>query len=205
MELYSIDYHNNGKITPIITSYVQGKSYPIASLNEILMVLPDLEKEYNTYEFYANATVQDMFPEEILARSKVYNVNMLESVVLKNIGQGAFEVEMLPEEVQYSSLQGIVVHDFNGDNVADMLLTGNLFPFRVEFGPVDASISSLLIGEGNGLFRTASKKELGAWIRGDVRDAKLLKTKSSNQIIISKNSDSIQVLEWTNKTSIVKN
>ncbi len=195
MELYSIDFHDNGKITPVITSYVQGKSYPIASLNEILMVLPDLEKKFNTYESYANATVKDMFSEEILARSKVYHVNMLESMVSKNNGQGAFELEVLPEEAQYSSPQGIVVHDFTGDNVADILLTGNLFSCRVEYGPVDASIGTLLIGEGNGQFRTASQKELGVWIRGDVRDAKLLMASNSQQIIVSKNSGDIQVLQ----------
>jgi hypothetical protein len=205
IELYSIDYYNNGKIIPVITSYVQDKCYPIASLNEILMVLPDLEKKFNTYESYANATVQDMFSEEMLTRSKVHQVNMLESVILKNNGQGAFEIEALPEEVQYSSVQGIVVHDFTGDNVVDILLTGNLFPFRVEFGPVDASIGTLLIGEGNGQFRTASQKELGVWIRGDIRDTKLLRSKWSDHIIISKNSSDIQVLEWSNSLLTGKN
>ena len=198
LTVYAIDYYDNGDITPIICSYVQGKSYPIASLDEIQNALPVLKKKFRKYEEYAVATIEDIFAQDILGRSKVYHVNQLESAFLINDGNGSFELETLPGEAQLSAIHGIVFADLNGDEIADILLAGNLYPLRAQYGPSDASIGTLLIGVGNGQYRTASQKELGVWIRGDVRDAKLVKTLSSRKIIVTKNSENIQVLQITN-------
>lgn len=200
VSLYAIDYAGDGNITPVICSYNMGKSYPLASMNEIQDELPDLENKFNRYEDYAIATIEDLFSPEILARSKVLHVNMLESIILINNGQGSFEIKILPQEVQYSAVQGIVFTDITGDGTEDILITGNLFSYRVEYGPSDASIGTLLIGEGNGKYRTASQRESGVWIRGDIRDAELVKTLHSRQIIVAKNNDNLQVLEIKNDT-----
>jgi len=199
LKVYAIDYYNNGNITPVICSYIQGKCYPVTSLDEIRNAIPDLSKKFSKYEDYAKATIEDIFPPEILARSKVYQVNTLESVLLINDGSDSFKIEALPQEVQYSAVEGIIFTDVTGDETDDILLTGNFYPLRVEYGPIDASIGTLLIGMSKGQYRAASQKELGVWIRGDVRDAKLLRTKNSPQIVISKNNDKIQVLELSEK------
>jgi hypothetical protein len=202
LKVYAIDYNNNGNITPVICSYAGGKSYPIYSLNEMLNALPDLDKKFQKFEEYAAATIEDMFSPEILEKSNAYSVNMLESILLINDGKGSLELKLLPQEVQYSAVQGVVIEDLNDDNVKDILLAGNLFPLRVQYGPIDASIGTLLVGLGDGQFRKASRQELGVWIRGDVRDVRFMKT--SQQIIVSKNSSDIQVLQLKNNLSFVK-
>jgi len=194
LRVYAIDFHGNGNIVPIICSYVQGESYPIASLDEIQSAIPELKKKFLKYENYALATIDEIFAPEILERSKVFRVNELESVFLINDGNGKFSLKPLPREVQFSAVQGIVFTDFTGDNIADILLAGNLFPLRTQYGPVDASTGTLLIGKGNGQFRTATQKELGVWIRGDIRDVKLIRTLTKSQIIVTKNSEPIQIL-----------
>lgn len=199
LSVYAIDYDGNGNITPVICSYVQGKRYPIATLDEIQSALPVLKKKFLKYEQYAAATIEDIFAPDILRRSKVYHVNQLESVFLVNDGKGSFELRSLPQEAQFSAVQGIVFADLTGDEIADILLAGNLYPLRTHYGPSDASIGTLLIGLGKGQYRTASQKESGVWIRGDVRDAKLVRTLNSRQIIVAKNSENIQVLQARNR------
>lgn len=199
LRVYAIDYYSNGEITPVICSYVQGKSYPIASLDEIQNALPALKKKFLKYEEYAVATIDDIFAQDILGRSKVYHVNQLESVFLINDGNGSFELETLPRDAQFSAVQGIVFADLTGDEIADILLAGNLYPLRAQYGPSDASIGTLLIGMGNGQYRTASQKESGVWIRGDIRDAKLLRSLNSQQIIVARNSENIQILQTTDR------
>ncbi len=198
LKLYAIDYLNDGNITPVLCRYDQGKYYPTISLDELLIVLPDLEKKFPKYQDYAVATIENIFSPEILARSEVYQANMLESVYLINNGNGSFELKPLPQEAQFSTVQAIIIDDLTGDNIHDILLTGNYFPFKAQYGPVDASIGTLLIGLGRGEFRTATQAETGVWIRGDIRDAKLLRTSNAKQIVVSKNRDNIQVLRINN-------
>jgi hypothetical protein len=201
LKLYAIDYHNNGRITPVICSYMQGKSYPIYSLNEMLNTIPELDKKFQRFADYAAASIEEIFSPEILKKSDVYSVNMLESIFLINDGQGSFKIEILPQEVQFSAVQGIIIEDLNSDKIKDILFAGNLFPFRVQYGPIDASTGTLLFGLGDGQFRKASQEEFGVWIRGDVRDVRLMQT--LQQIIVTKNSADIQVLKLKNSLPIV--
>lgn len=204
LRVYAIDYYDNGIITPIICNFAHGKSYPIYSLNEMLNAIPDLDKKFQKYEEYATATIEDMFSPDKLAQSNVYSINMLESILLINDGQGSFEIKELPQEVQFSAVQGIVFEDLNGDEIFDILLAGNLFPLRVQYGPLDASIGTLLVGMGRGQYRKASQTELGVWIKGDVRDVKLIQAKNGQQIIVAKNRADIQILQTNNSLTNAK-
>ncbi|MEQ8472324.1 MAG: VCBS repeat-containing protein [Marinoscillum sp.] len=202
LRIYAIDYHGTGNVTPIICSYVQGKSYPIASLDELQSALPALKKKFLKYEEYATATINDLFSPEVLARSKVYHANTLESGVFIN-KKGMFEFSRFPKEVQFSAVQGVVFEDFTGDDIKDLLIVGNLYPLRTQYGPSDASTGTLLVGKGKGLYHAASQEEIGVWIQGDIRGVKLINTPNAQQVIVVKNNAEIQVLEVGKKSDQV--
>jgi hypothetical protein len=139
--------------------------------------------------------LDDIFPTEQLKMSKHLSVYQLESLYLENKG-GSFQVHPLPINAQFSAVQGIVVEEFTGDNIMDILLAGNFYPFRVQQGPSDAGKGLLLEGVGNGVFNCRENNKLGVFIDGDVRDAKILEHDNKTDIIFSKNNDSIQVVRF---------
>ena len=62
------DIDNSGTIDAIISYFIQGKSYPMASRDELLAQVPTLKTKFPTYESYSDATVKDIFPPEQFAR-----------------------------------------------------------------------------------------------------------------------------------------
>jgi hypothetical protein len=50
---------------------------------------------------------------------------MQESIVAINKGNGKFEIQLLPKEVQFSSVNAICPLDINNDGYIDLVLGGN--------------------------------------------------------------------------------
>lgn len=195
LEAYIGDFGKNGVPASVFSSYIQGKRYPIASLSEMHDAFPILKKKFLKHAQYATATLDDVFLSEELDKSIHLSVFQLESLYLENI-KGTFHIHPLPKKAQFSAIQGIIAKDFTGDDIMDMLLVGNFYPFRVQHGPIDAGKGLLLVGAGNGNFNNLESNEFGVWIEGDVRDLKLVNGNHGAYIIISKNNDSIQAIQW---------
>ena len=116
---------------------------------------------------------------------------MCASSLLINNG-GKFTLKVLPGESQFSTVNAIAYKDYDGDGKEDILLTGNFYPFRVQQGQCDASLGTLLKGDGKGNFAVVPRSETKLYVPGDVRDMVELK---DGVIIISKNNSGVQVLK----------
>jgi len=198
LEAYVGDFRGDGILNTVYTSYVQGKKYPIASLDEIQDAFPLVKKKFLKYSDYASATLEDIFSEEQLNKCTHLNVYKLQSVYLENEG-GKFKIKDLPLKTQFSPVQGMVIRDFTGDKIPDILLAGNYYPFRVQYGPVDAGKGLLLKGNGRGDYTVVDNNKLGVWLDGDVRDLKLLNNKNNTYVIASKNNDNAQMIRLKTK------
>jgi len=120
----------------------------------------------------------------------------LASIYLENNGKGNFKVTELPIEAQFSSIQGMLAGDYNKDGFKDILLTGNFFPYRTQYGPSDASIGLLLTGNGKGRFSPMPWQQSGFFSSGDVRSMAQLKRKNSTGLIVlGKNNEKVQLIE----------
>ncbi len=197
MEAFIGDFRGDGVLTPVLSCYIQGKRYPIATLDELQDAFPLIKKKFLKYEQYASATLNDVFSAEQLEEARHLKIGQLKSVYLENTG-GAFKWHELPLDAQFSAIQGINIHDFNKDGHLDAMLTGNFYPFKVEIGSVDASKGLVLEGSGNGQFSAVANDKLNLWIEGEVRDAQLLKHKNNTYVIVSKNNDKTELLKLTN-------
>jgi len=194
LEAYIGDFREDGLPTPVISGYIQGERYPIATLDELQDAFPYLKKNFLKYEQYATANLNDIFTKEKLDEAKHLSVFQLNSVYLENLGN-SIEIHELPIEAQFSAIQGINIHDFDDDGILDVLLTGNFYPFKVEYGPVDAGKGLLLKGTEGGNFVSLDNEKMGVWIEGDIRDTKLMKNEDDIFIAVSKNNDSIQMIK----------
>ena len=59
--IYAKDFDNNGSIDAVMCYYIQGKSYPFYSKDDLQDQMPFIEKKYPTYESYAKQTITDIF------------------------------------------------------------------------------------------------------------------------------------------------
>lgn len=196
MTLYAADFDDNGTIDPIICYYIGGKSYPMASRDELLDQIVPLKKKFIKYSDYADAGMENIFPPEKIKQAPVYHCEELGSGVLYNEGHGKFSFRPLPLTAQFSKVFAAVADDFDKDGVKDILLSGNFYPYRTQLGRCDASLGVLLKGKGSREFEAVDPASSGCYIDGDVRGMTELKNKSAGKmIIIAKNDDTVQVLK----------
>lgn len=201
IEAFIGDFRADDVPTTIISSYIGNQRYPIATLEELHDAIPPIKKKFLKHEDYAKAPMESVFDMDQLNASKKFTINVLNSLYLENTGEG-FKIHQLPAEAQFAPIEGIVLDDFTGDGLPDAFLAGNYYPFRVEYGPMDAGTGLLLKGDGKGHFSATTNQELGIWVEGDVRDAKLLKFPDQAFILLSKNSDSISAIRLNTQHKI---
>jgi hypothetical protein len=195
LTLHYADFDGNGRIDPLICSYIQGISYPIAPLDDLKRQINSTRKKFVKYASYADATLEKVIPADSLKKAKVLKTNNLQSIYIENQGNGKFVIKPLPTEAQFSMVCGLLADDFDKDGKKDILLAGNFYPFRVEYGRFDAGQGLLLRGTGKGSFNPITWQQSGFYAPGDVRDIVSVKTKTGkNLIVISKNNDKLQVM-----------
>ncbi|MFT3933354.1 MAG: VCBS repeat-containing protein [Chitinophagaceae bacterium] len=200
MTMYVADFDDNGTIDPIVCYYIQGKSYPMASRDELLDQIVPLKKKFVKYIDYADAAITDIFPKEKLQQAQQFTCTELASGILFNNGNNKFVFKPLPIEAQFSRISGIVTEDFDGDGVQDIWVGGNFFPYRVQLGKCDASLGLLLKGKGKGEYAPLKAEQTGCYAGGDVRSAITVKdVKGEKLLIIAKNDDAVQVLKINSK------
>ncbi|GAB3651655.1 VCBS repeat-containing protein [Echinicola sediminis] len=199
MRLYVADFDKNGSIDPIITYYIQGQSYPLASKDELIEQMPILKKKFIRFEDYAKATIEDILSAEQLAKAEVLEATHLENMLLLSDGKGGFSQKELPLEAQFSSVFGAAEVDFTNGSYPDLLLAGNFYPNRVEWGKYDASKGTVLKNDGEGNFSVQPTSIRDLDISGDIRDMVKIPLEEGYLIIVAKNDATVEVLKGSDR------
>jgi len=192
------DFFSTGASKPILCYYIQDKSYPYASRDEMAEVMPQIKKQFIRYHDYAVAQFDNLFSEEQQKGMQQLQVNYLKNGWLENTGNGKFILHELPIAAQFTTIQGAVIKDFDGDGKNEILCAGNFYPFRVQLGREDAGKGLLLKWNKQQGFISKGYETTGVWIDGDVRDMLYVNSGATGAIVISKNSDPVQVIGLKN-------
>jgi hypothetical protein len=168
-ELYYKDFDGNGTIEPVFCFYIQGKSYPFLSRDEMVGQINGMSKRFQHYQDYADATLQDVFTPEQLKDAGHLTANSLTTTYFERSNDGKFHIKELPMQAQYSPVFTITPIDYNKDGNEDLLLCGNINHARLRFGNYDANYGVLLKGNGKGKFTYINQQQSGFRLKGDVR------------------------------------
>jgi hypothetical protein len=187
LELYYADFDANGTVDPVLTYFIGDKSYPMFSRDEMLDQMVFLKRKYTSYALYADATMNDIFGKDLVDRSPVVKCKEMSSLILENKGNFQFVRHQLPEEVQFSRVSGVVATDVDQDGKPDLILSGNFSPYRVQLGPCDASVGSVLRQNDPFRFEAIEPAKTGFWATGDIRNMTMLDGK---RIVITVNDSS---------------
>lgn len=189
MKLYINDFDDNGTIEQICTHFIEGKDKPIHLKNELTKQITRLKKENLKFNDYAKRGIVNLFSEELLKNCQIKKLNYQKSCVAINKGDNTFEIIELPQKIQLSSVQSVICEDINKDGNIDLVLAGNYYHFKPQFARLDASYGEVLLGKGNGHFEVTDSKKTGFFIKGEVRDMKLLDIPDGKLLIAARNNE----------------
>ncbi|ETZ19159.1 hypothetical protein N824_10480 [Pedobacter sp. V48] len=176
-EMYFKDFDENGSVDPILCLYIQHKSYPDVTRDEMLDQISLMRVRFPNYKSYADATIDQVFtPEEIKGAQHLW-ANYLATACFISNGRGKLHEVMLPLQAQYSPINTITVLDYDHDGNNDLLLCGNVNNARIRFGKYDANHGVLLKGNGKGGFRYIDQQQSGFNLTGDVRSVLKIREK----------------------------
>lgn len=193
-DIYFNDFDLN-KTNDIVLSYFNdGEKYPVRGRECSSQQIPAIKKKFENYESFSIATLEDIYTKNDLEKSLHYQVKSFASIYLENNGD-KFIIHPLPNLAQISSINQIIVKDFDNDLNLDMVIAGNLHSSEVETPRNDASNGLFLKGDGNGSFEPIKGNKSGLFASGDVKDLATIKIGGIDYLIVAKNDDYIQFIK----------
>lgn len=195
--VYSKDFDGNGKNDIVLSYYdVDGKCYPLRGRSCSSQQIPDIKKKFPNYNLFSEATLTDVYQEKDLNEALQYDVRQFASVYIENKGNKKFEVKVLPDLAQVSTVFGILPFDFNGDMNLDLLLTGNFHHAEIETPRADASIGLIVLGDGKGNFEPVDANVAGISAREDAKGLAFIQTGPMNlSAMVVNNNGPLQVFD----------
>lgn len=193
-DIYVNDFDNNNQQDIVLSYYNEGEQYPLRGRQCSSEQIPGIKRKFENYDKFSQATLVDVYGKENLENALHYQVKSFASIYLEN-KNGSFKIHELPIESQFSSINGILVKDFDKDGNLDAVIAGNLYNSEVETPRNDASYGLFLKGNGNGQFTSIPTAESGLYIPGDVKDLQEITIANKPYILAAKNNDYLQCIE----------
>ena len=192
-EVYYYDFDNNGSQDIVLTHYNDGVKYPYRRIMCSIRQVPSLRDKFRTFVSYAKADVYEVYGKDNLERALHYPAYTFASAYIENKGNGQFELHELPLRAQFSSINDIIIEDFNADGHPDVLIAGNLYNSEIRTPRNDAGVGLLLAGDGKGEFTVKTNQETGFFVPYNVKSMALISSPEEKMILVGCNNDSLQV------------
>ncbi len=203
-DVYAYDYDQNGNLDIVLGYYDDGVQYPLRGRQCSSQQIPAIKYKYKDYNSFASASLIDVYTDKDLDASLHYQARTFGSSYLEN-ANGVFQVKLLPNEVQTSSINKMQTVDFDDDGNLDLVAVGNLFSSEVETTRNDASYGYLLKGDGNGGFNYVPATASGLYLKSDPKDMVLVNSGSKQLLLVANNNSPLTVLELVQEKTTTSN
>ena len=193
-EVFYDDFDENGTKDIVLAYYNYGIQFPLRGFSCSSQQVPDLKDKFEKYDIFASLDVQEVYGEENLENALRLSVNTFESAALIN-NESFFDFKPLPNYAQFSSVNDIIIKDFDNDQINDLLIVGNMYHAEIETARNDAGNGLFLKGVGDGSFKEVSVSESGFFAPGDSKKIITLNLGNNDIILVANNNDRIQIFK----------
>ena len=191
IKLYHNDFDNNGFAEAIVCfTSKDGKEYPYSLRHDLIDQIKTLKKTFPNYNSFKNLDIKKIINKKALSKSILSEVNYLETSILINEGNFNFRKIKIPKSVQFSPIYAIETFDFDYDGDMDIIMGGNLYNVKPEFGRYDASYGIYLENIDGEKFNFYNNGR-GFFVEGQIRDLKVL----DDRIYVAKNNSNMEVFQ----------
>ncbi|MCB0628900.1 MAG: VCBS repeat-containing protein [Saprospiraceae bacterium] len=194
-EVYSYDFDDNGKLDIVLSYYEHGVSFPVRGKDCSTQQIPSLKEKFETYEEFGHSNLGDIFGPKLNTALNL-QAKTFASAYLENLGGGSFIFKPLPNLAQVSSINNILIQDFDQDGYKDLLVSGNLYSSEIETPRNDAGTGLLLRGNGKGDFVPVPLPVSGFSAPLDAKDMKTVQVGKREIILVANNSDRMQTIAY---------
>lgn len=192
-EIYTDDFDNSGNLDIVLGYYNGGDLFPLRGRQCTSEQMPFVKEKFDTYEAFGKATLKEVYGTKNLEGAVHYAAKTFASTYFENDGNTTFRAKPLPTMAQFSSVNSILVNDFDNDGQLDMLVAGNLYGAEVETPRNDASYGLYLKGKPDGFFEAVPATKSGILIKGEVKELRLLNGPNNTKNILAvKNNGRVQ-------------
>lgn len=194
LHIYMNDFDANGTNDIVLAKYSQEVCVPVRGRECSSDQMPFLKQKFPTYSEFANANLETIYGKKKLDNAVHLTATEFASMILIN-ENGKFTYKPLPRMAQMSPIFGTVVMDVNNDGNKDIVAVGNMFEAEVETTRYDASIGSILLGDGKMNFTPAPLSESGFFAPYNAKALSSIKLSSGKPaVVVGNNMGPLQVL-----------
>jgi hypothetical protein len=197
-EVYARDFDKNGSLDIVLSYQEKGVAYPLRGRECTSNQMPFIKEKFPSYHDFGMADLSTVYGADELRKATHYKATTFGTTYVENLGNFQFKTHDLKGLAQFSSVNSILIEDFDRDGNLDVLLSGNLYQSEVETPRNDAGYGAFLKGNGKGRFTTLYPNESGLLVRGDVKNAGILNSngETGKKIVFAKNSGELQFLGY---------
>jgi len=209
VRLYVGDYNNDKVLDLIPTNYFLSENgemeeFPYFGRKEMEKQMSEFKDIYTRHKDFGKASIEEVLSRLPDIRKIQLTANFQKTCYIENRGNGVFSMRELPAEAQIAPIYAILTGDFTGDQLPDILLTGNDYGNEIGTGRYDALNGLLLTGNGRGDFAPVSMQRSGILIPGDGKSlAKLLSSDNSLLVVSGQNRGKLGLFRCENKISSI--
>lgn len=194
-DVYYKDFDGNGTKDIVLGYYNYGEHFPVRGFSCSSQQIPSLKQEVKKYDIFASMDIKEIYGTKKLDKALYYKTDTFASVFIENKGNSSFNIRNLPVEAQFSSINDLLIDDFNKDSFLDILMVGNLFVSEIETSRNDAGTGVLLLGNGLGSFSYVPNKNSGFFNAKDAKKIIGLTSNGTSLILIGNNNDQLQIFQ----------
>ena len=191
MKMFYGDLDKNGDTETIVSTYKDGKDYPIDGLKELSSQLVSLRKKFTNYSSFAGKSMEEILGKEMLPNAEILETHTLSSGYLQN-DNGQFIFVPFNYELQLAPIMSFLEFDFNGDNKTEVLAAGNYFGVKPYHGRFD-SFPGALINNANNV---TLANEIGLDLTGkSIRSMNIINLNNNKYILLTFNNEAAEVYQ----------
>ncbi|GAA4236689.1 VCBS repeat-containing protein [Postechiella marina] len=193
-QVHSFDFDKNGVKDIVLSYYEHGQVYPVRGRSCSLEQMPSLGKKFPTFESFGDSNLNTIYGKDL---DKALNLKAytFASVYIENIDGQSFKQHKLPQLSQVSSINNILIDDFDADENLDILVSGNLYSSEIETPRNDASIGLFLKGDGKNNFKAVPVNKSGFYVPFDSKSMEKIQVGNSHAVIVGNNSAKLQIIK----------
>ena len=196
LKMYIKDIDGNGSVEQILVYNRGDKWFPVATKDEMGKQIPSIiNKHFTDYSQYAGKEISDLLSSNELDGAEEKQVNTLESVYLENLGDNKFKLKSLPTLAQTSKIMTLLLDDYDGDGIKDIIVGGNFYGSNMYQARYDGSYGLILKSDGKGNFKSIIASQSGLLLNDEIRDIQQIKVNKLPYYLIARNNNSLQIFK----------